>query len=97
MEFKFSAAEPFFRGHYPGSPVTPGVILIDRAVLAAEKMLGRKIVLTGMKKVKFSSPVLPDEVVSLTLELRAEGEMAYSFFKDSAHCASGVLLFRNMV
>ena len=97
MKFKFSAVEPFFRGHYPGSPVTPGVILIDRAVSSAEKMLGRRIVLTGIKKVKFSNPVLPDEMVSLKLESRGEGEISYSFSKDGVQCASGVFVFRNMI
>lgn len=91
---KFAAGEPFFKGHYPGNPVTPGVMLIDRAVSAVEEMLGRKIVLTGMKKVKFSSPVFPDDVVALKLEAHGDGEVAYSFCRDDVRCASGILNFQ---
>ena len=91
-EIVFSSDEPFFKGHYPGSPVTPGVILVDRAVRAAERMLGRAVALEGMKKVKFSRSVLPDEKVLLRLERKCEEEISYSFSKDGSQCASGVLV-----
>ena len=90
---KFSADEPFFKGHYPDFPVTPGVMLIDRAVTAAKGMLGRDSVLKVIRKVKFSNPVLPDEAVSLKVESRAEGEISYCFSKEGMLCASGILYF----
>lgn len=90
---RFSSGEPFFKGHYPDFPVTPGVMLIDRAVKAAEGVLGRKVILKGIKKVKFSNPVFPDEAVSLKMESRSSGEMSYSFSKDGRQCASGILYF----
>ena len=93
MTLKFSADEPFFKGHYPNFPVTPGVMLIDRAVAAAKNMLGRDFVLKVIKKVKFSNPVFPDEAVSLKVESRGEGEMSYSFSKEGMLCASGILYF----
>ena len=90
---KFSSDEPFFKGHCPSFPVTPGVMLIDRAVTAAKGMLGRDSVLKGIRKVKFSNPVLPDEAVSLKVESRGEGEISYSFSKEGMPCASGILYF----
>ena len=92
-KLEFSADEPFFKGHYLGFPVTPGVMLVDRAVKAAKGMLGRDFVLKGMKKVKFSNPVFPDETVFLKIESRGGGEVAYSFSKDGEQCASGILNF----
>jgi 3-hydroxymyristoyl/3-hydroxydecanoyl-(acyl carrier protein) dehydratase len=92
-ELTFTASEPFFRGHYPGHPVTPGVMLLDRAVSEARRIAGRSFVLKGVRKVKFSRPVLPDEPVSLRLERRGEGEISYSFTKDGMSCASGILVF----
>jgi 3-hydroxymyristoyl/3-hydroxydecanoyl-(acyl carrier protein) dehydratase len=93
-ELQFSASEPFFAGHFPGRPVVPGVMLIDRAVSAARELLGRDAVLEGIGKVKFSNPVLPDEIIHLRMELRSETVVAYSFLKDGTACASGVLRFR---
>ena len=90
---KFAADEPFFKGHYPDFSVTPGVMLIDRAVTAAKDMLGRDFVLKGIRKVKFSNPVLPDESVSLKVESRGKGEISYCFSKEGMLCASGILYF----
>ena len=91
-ELVFLASEPFFAGHYPGRPVTPGVMLIDRAVKAAGDMLGCKVGLKGIKKVKFSSPVLPGETVSLRLERRGESEMSDLFSRNGTPCASGIFM-----
>lgn len=92
-EIVFSPEEPFFAGHFPERPVTPGVMLIDRAVAGAEGMLERKIVLRSIRKVKFSSPVLPGETVKLNLHSRGEKEIAYVFSRDGTLCASGILVF----
>ena len=92
-EVVFGSKESFFEGHFPGRPVTPGVMLIDRAVSAARNMSGRNIVPKSIRKVKFSNPVLPDETVKLKMDRRGEGEVAYLFSKDGVPCASGVLFF----
>ena len=31
----FAASEPFFRGHFPGNPLIPGVILTERSAQTA--------------------------------------------------------------
>ena len=93
-ELQFSASEPFFEGHFPGRPVVPGVMLIDKAVAAACELLGCDAILEGIVKVKFSNPVLPGETVLLRMERRGETDVAYSFLKDGTACASGVLRFR---
>lgn len=93
-EIVFRETEPFFKGHFPGRPVVPGVMLIDKAVASARELLGREAVLESAAKVKFSKPVLPDETVVLRLERRNEADFAYSFLKDGTVCASGVLRFR---
>lgn len=92
-EIIFSADESFFKGHFPGRPVTPGVMLIDKAVAAVERFSGKKIVLRELRKVKFSNPVLPGESVKLRIEQRSEGEAVYSFSKENVQCASGVMRF----
>ena len=32
------AEEDFYRGHYPGAPITPGVLLCEAAILFAPSM-----------------------------------------------------------
>jgi 3-hydroxyacyl-[acyl-carrier-protein] dehydratase len=66
----FPADEPFFRGHFPGDPLVPGVILTEAlaqtAGLAAGQP-GKGFRLTAIKGMKFRRAVRPLEV----LELRA--------------------------
>lgn len=89
----FSADEPFFAGHFPGRPVTPGVVLVDRAVAAARRLIGPGYVLRRIERVRFTGPVLPGDSVTLSLEERGEGAIGYSFAKEGAPCASGTLIF----
>ena len=57
--------EFFLRGHFPGHPMVPGVILCEilaqSACVLMEDSLrkGQLPVYTGLNKVKFRSPVLP--------------------------------------
>lgn len=71
---KFAAAEPFFRGHFPGNPIVPGVLLTEAlAQLAgiAAGQTGRSFRLAAIKGMKFLAAVRPDETV--TLEARKTG------------------------
>ena len=65
----FAATEPFFRGHFPGDPLVPGVILTEAlaqtAGLAAGEE-GRSFRLTAIKGMKFLAAVKPEEEITLT-------------------------------
>jgi len=64
----FAPEEPFFRGHFPGDPLVPGVILTEAlaqtAGLAAGQA-GRGFRLTAIKTMKFLAAVRPGETVRL--------------------------------
>jgi 3-hydroxyacyl-[acyl-carrier-protein] dehydratase len=65
----FAADEPFFRGHFPGDPLVPGVILAEAlaqtAGLAAGQP-GRTFHLSAIKGMKFLRPVRPLDEITLT-------------------------------
>jgi 3-hydroxyacyl-[acyl-carrier-protein] dehydratase len=63
---RFGPDEAFFRGHFPGQPLVPGVILTEGAaqtagIAAGEK--GRSYRLSAIRQMKFMRPVLPGAVV----------------------------------
>jgi hypothetical protein len=63
-----AADHPSLPGHFPGEPVVPGVVLLDRLIAAAEASIGSTLCVIGMPQVKFLAPLLPDEEAHAVLE-----------------------------
>lgn len=68
--------EEFFQGHYPGSPIMPGVLLIEAMaqsgaviLLAEEKYTGRLPVIGAIDNVKFKRPIVPGDQLISEVEL----------------------------
>lgn len=63
--------EWFFPGHFPGRPLTPGVLLVESiaqcgalALLADARFAGKLPLFGGVERARFRQPVVPgDEVV----------------------------------
>ena len=66
--FIVPADHPSLPGHFPGSPVVPGVVLLDFVLRANEVRLQRAVRVTGLRQVKFHSPLLPNELADVALE-----------------------------
>ncbi len=79
-EKRFSADMPFYQGHYPGNPITPGVLLSE-AVFQSGALLIAKMaekegledgvpVLTRIFSAKYKRSVFPGECVAITVSLQ---------------------------
>ena len=68
--------EFFLRGHFPGNPIVPGVILCEilaqsACVLMEEALAEGKLpVYTGLNNVKFRSPVRPGDTVETRCHIK---------------------------
>jgi len=60
LDFRIAADHPSLPGHFPGRPVVPGVVLLDR-VLDAIEQAGAPLGALRLPQVKFLQPLLPDE------------------------------------
>lgn len=72
----FRDDEFFYEGHYPGHPLTPGVILCEAAMQAGAILLSQYVVdspgvpiATRMNDVKFKRMVRPGETIEIEAEL----------------------------
>jgi UDP-3-O-[3-hydroxymyristoyl] N-acetylglucosamine deacetylase / 3-hydroxyacyl-[acyl-carrier-protein] dehydratase len=71
--------EPFFQGHYPGTPIMPGVLIVEAMAQLGGLLMSRKLehtgklaVLLSMDKVKLRHPVTPgDQLVLEAVSIRA--------------------------
>ncbi len=66
-KYHVSGDEWFLKGHFPGAPVVPGVILCEMmaqsvCVLLSDKMEAGKLpMFTGMNNIRFKNPVRPGD------------------------------------
>ena len=77
--------EPFFQGHFPGSPIMPGVLIIEAMAQAGgvlvftsmpEEKHGALIYFMGIDKVKFRKPVLPGDQLILEIKILKQRKKA---------------------
>lgn len=70
--------EPFFQGHFPGTPIMPGVLIVEAlaqagGVLAMASMPdaqeGTLMYFMGFDQVKFRKPVIPGDQLILEVEI----------------------------
>lgn len=73
---QFTGEEEFFKGHFPGNPVVPGVFLIEAlaqtgavAILSREEYHGKTGYFASWDKIKFRRKVLPGDTVTLKVQL----------------------------
>ena len=85
------ADHPAFAGHFPGRPIVPGVVLLDRAILFAEQVLGQAMQKWQIGNAKFFSPVGPDAALVFALERKASGAIAFTVWAAERNVASGSL------
>ena len=71
--------EPYFTGHFPSSPVVPGVLQIESMAQTAAVLVAKSlnvsdstalVLLTTIDKAKFRKPVVPGDVMLLTISVQ---------------------------
>ncbi|MEO6518940.1 MAG: hypothetical protein ABIO17_08120 [Pseudoxanthomonas sp.] len=67
MQFIISPDHPSLPGHFPGHPIVPGVLLLER-VLDAIETGHAPLATLRMPQVKFLKPLLPGESACVQLQ-----------------------------
>lgn len=79
-----------FSGHFPQTPVLPGVVQIDWAISLGQALLDGPRHFAGMEVVKFQRVVRPGDLLTLNLRFdRERGKLYFSYSNDGEPCSSG--------
>ncbi|HEY4639156.1 MAG TPA: hypothetical protein VIG87_04485 [Candidatus Udaeobacter sp.] len=65
------ADHPSLPGHFPDTPLVPGVVILDE-VIAALAEWRQNSHLNGIRIVKFLAPLQPEQAFTISLSLRNE-------------------------
>lgn len=68
--------EWYFKGHFPGNPVMPGVLIVESlaqtgavAILSMEENKGKNALFGGINNMKFKKIVLPGDKLKLEVKI----------------------------
>lgn len=83
-----------FEGHFPGTPILPGVAQVDWAIRFAQQYFGEIGTCQRLEALKFNDRVLPGETLVLALDWSAEkATLRFAYTADGKAKSSGKVVF----
>jgi len=84
----FKDDEYFFRGHFPGNPIVPGVIIVEAlaqtaGVIVSESLTEydeKSVLFMSVNKAKFRKPVIPNDKIIFEVNFINSVMNVYKFF-----------------
>lgn len=78
-----------FAGHFPGNPLVPGVLLLERALECAEAAVGHPLAIRAIVQAKFVAPLKPEELARVELK-HAPAELRFAIRHAERLIAQGI-------
>ncbi|MES2579574.1 MAG: hypothetical protein V4552_03435 [Pseudomonadota bacterium] len=94
---KIHADHPAFAGHFPGTPIVPGVVLLDEVMHAIAVDTGLTEIAWQISSVKFLSPLKPNEAVIIEHEQLVNGTLKFEVLEGSRQIVIGSLVVKQVV
>ena len=88
LDYRIAADHPSLPGQYPGRPVVPAVVLLERVLEAIETAGGVELGALRLPQIKFLRPLLPEQTARI--EVRAQdGHWRFRIVRGDETIASG--------
>ena len=83
----FKEEEYFFKGHFPGNPIVPGVIIVEALAQTAGIVVSENlkqytelsVLFMSVSKAKFRKPILPNEKINFEVNYINNVKNVYKF------------------
>ncbi|THD43309.1 hydroxymyristoyl-ACP dehydratase [Enterobacteriaceae bacterium ML5] len=90
LELRLPADLFWFKGHFPSSPILPGVTQINWVMEYASAVFGLDNRFSGMEVVKFQRPLLPGETVRVQIDwLKEKHRLVFRYSLGDVVASSG--------
>ena len=86
------ADHPAFAGHFPGTPIIPGALLLDMALHTIAAATGITLDTCTISSVKFLSPARPGDDVAFEHNITASGTIRFEIVSGTRKIASGSIV-----
>jgi 3-hydroxyacyl-[acyl-carrier-protein] dehydratase len=86
---------PAFAGHFPGTPILPGVVLLDVALQMIADARGIVLDHCEISSVKFLSPASPGDELVIQHSILASGTIRFDILADVRKIASGSIVAKS--
>jgi len=84
----------YFEGHFPESPILPGIAQVDWAIKTGRQFFVLPDQFRAMHALKFQHVILPESVVHLKLDYdQQKACLSFSYFSPAKQHSSGRILF----
>ena len=83
---------PAFAGHFPGTPILPGVVLLDTALQAIAEASGIVLDHCEISSVKFLSPAKPGDELEIQHVISSTGSIRFDIVMGTRKIASGSIV-----
>lgn len=84
---------PSLPGHFPGTPVVPGVVLLNKILVELQRQLPG-IHVAGIKKLKFLRMLLPERTFTVEFADAINSGLRFKCWQDGEVLAEGNLALR---
>ncbi|MGV7220121.1 MAG: hypothetical protein ACQ9MH_01200 [Nitrospinales bacterium] len=86
---------PAIADHFPGNPIVPGAVILERVAQALKVEMGNKIEINNISRAKFLSPLKAG--IPATIEIEITGNLArFTCSTEASEIAVGQLEFNTI-
>jgi 3-hydroxymyristoyl/3-hydroxydecanoyl-(acyl carrier protein) dehydratase len=84
---------PSLKGHFPGNPVMPGVVLLEKVLMACKEWEPKRQTV-GLQSVKFHRPVRPGDSVAIMLERKNKDKAHFRCIVEKQIVSTGIIIWQ---